>query len=98
MDIRTDKFADSPGYQEPAVSFDYGMAKFFADRKLLGTTVMANAYSSRPLGLMGATHKEFCDAFHSNPKLWHEMANSLGMEGFDAIIDEIQSTAEEDEQ
>lgn len=80
--LKTREFDDYEGYQEPALDFSEGLAKTFAERKLLGTTVSRKRYSSEELGVSGATAREFVDALNEREDLLEQVGWQLKIEGY----------------
>ena len=82
---------DTDNYLQPALDYDEFMCNMFVTKKILGTTVSDKMFSSKAMGIQGATAAEFSAAFHSNLKLIADVGKALNITGYSDIVDQIQA-------
>ena len=88
-DILYDKHDDTDTLMSPSVDFDRAMCDWMAENGHLETTVSAKRYSSPVLGVERVTAREFSRAFHANTRVRTFLGRTLGIAGYDDVIDEI---------
>lgn len=88
-DILYDKHDDTDTLMSPSVDFDRAMCDWMAENGHLETTVSSKRYSSPVLGVERVTAREFSRAFHANTQVRSFLGRTLGIAGYDDVIDEI---------
>jgi hypothetical protein len=90
--LRNDRFADTEASLDPSLVFHEGLAKWFADERLLGTTASRKRYSCDPLGLVNATSEDFEYALQACPETLNEVGRSLQIYGYENVVDDISGS------
>lgn len=78
-------------YLDSALHFEDEMGKWMATEKLCGVTVDRKRYTSKELGLNGATGVELSQAFHSDLDMMNKLGKDLRMVGYDDLVDRIEA-------
>jgi RecA/RadA recombinase len=92
--IITEHTKDSPNYLEPAIQMEEFLAKWFVDNKHLQTTVSSKRYASPVLGVVNVDATDFCNAFHLNTAAVNQLGKTLGIEGFNDVVDTVVDVLE----
>jgi RecA/RadA recombinase len=85
---------DTENYLQSALDLDEGLCNLFVDKKILGTTVKSKRYSSKALGIEGATASEFSAMFHADKLLMAEVGKQLNITGYSDVVDQIKEEME----
>lgn len=73
-------------FQNPAVDLNSHLAKFFADRKIMGTKVERKRYTCEAIGVDGVTDVDFAKAFYRNPEVVESIGARLGIHGYNRPV------------
>ena len=82
------------GSQESPVRLDEGMAKWFADAKILDTTVERKRYTCEALDVYNGDGIELSAAFHARPDLMKAVALQLNIRGYTDPVEIIEEQVE----
>jgi len=91
--LKNDRFVDSESRLEPNLMFHEGLAKWFADERIKGTTASRKRYTCEALGVVNATSEDFETALNSCPAALNEIGQDLKIYGYEDVVDII--TADE---
>lgn len=97
MDIIHSKHDDTEDTYAPNLDFDRWLADWMAENNYLQTKVNKKRYTSPVLGVEGVTSREFSKAFHANQSAMNELGRSLGIYGYEDVVDEIKEEYIEEE-
>jgi RecA/RadA recombinase len=94
--LQNTKFRDIPGqYIAPALDFDPHMAKWFADKELIGTRVDNKFFTCDALGVTSVDAHPFCRAFEANTEVQNQLGRVLGIDGYIDVVDQIRKDVKE---
>lgn len=83
---------DSPTYLEPALNFDYGLAKLFADHSWLNAKVSDKRYTCDDLNVRASGPEELCAAFYADEHKVFRLGELLEIDGYTDLIENLKQS------
>lgn len=95
-ELRNRYTEDSDTHLECPIRLDEGMAKWFADERILGTTVERKRYTCETLSVINGDGVDLAKALHANPETMQRLAKDLKIRGYEDPITEIEKEIKEE--
>lgn len=87
---------DSDTYLEAPIRLDEGLAKWFADERILGTTVERKRYTCEALDVVNGDGVDISTALHANPTIMARLAKDLKIRGYEDPVTVIEQEVKEE--